>query len=100
MTEIEFKESLFDRNPPVDISTALRALWWQKNGDWNRAHEIAQSDNSEYGAWTHALLHREEGDLSNAAYWYNRANRKISSEPLEKEWDEIVVTIFKSNAST
>lgn len=93
MTEDEFRKSLVNQTPPTSISTALTALWWQKNGNWEKAHEAAQSGNSQYDAWVHGLLHREEGDLSNAHFWYRRANQKISSAPLSEEWDNIVAKI-------
>jgi hypothetical protein len=43
----------------------------------------------------HAHLHRVEGDLSNAAYWYARAGRSVGSGDLEVEWESIVRTLLK-----
>lgn len=42
------------------------------------------------GAWVHAYLHRKEGDLANARYWYGRANRPAFAGPLEDEWEQLV----------
>jgi hypothetical protein len=36
-----------------------------------------------------AYLHRVEGDLSNARYWYRQAGRAPATAPLECEWQEI-----------
>ena len=54
------------------LTEALDAL---ERGDWERAHAIAQGDESAEAAWLHAHLHRVEGDADNARYWYVRAGR-------------------------
>ena len=58
-----------------------------------RAHRFAQAEDSADGAWVHAHLHRVEGNLANAAYWYRRATRPVSSGPLTEEWDEIAAAL-------
>jgi hypothetical protein len=65
------------------------ALWWDAHGDWDRAHQLAQSVDTPDGAWVHAYLHRKEGDLSNADYWYRRAGRQRPGIPLDAEWMEL-----------
>jgi hypothetical protein len=50
-------------------------------GDWQGAHLIAQDHEGERLAnWIHAVVHRMEGDLGNAQYWYRRC-RRASAEP-------------------
>lgn len=84
-----FRETLAKDEPP-ELSPALRALWWDAKGDWNKAHACAQQDEeSSAGTWVHAYLHRKEGDLSNAGYWYRRAGRPVATESLEAEWSTI-----------
>lgn len=73
-----------------EFEGALLALWWDGKGDWERAHEIAQDVPDADGAWVHAYLHRKEGDLGNAAYWYRRAGRGVASGDLRTEWEGIV----------
>lgn len=91
MTLDEFKRLANKRDaPPKDLLPALEALWYDRKGNWRRAHEVAQEISSREGAWVHAYLHRKEGDLSNARYWYRRAGRPESRESLEREWEEIV----------
>jgi len=85
MTLDDFLQSLVPTEPPAGLSHALAALWWDMKGDWTRAHESAQQDESGDGAWVHAYLHRKEGDQDNAAYWYSRAAKPVCSEPLEAE---------------
>jgi hypothetical protein len=95
MTLAEFRATLTERTPP-DGGSALGALWWAAKGDWNRAHEIVQDDVGRDAAWVHAYLHRVEGDLSNAAYWYRQARRPVASDTLDAEWDGIVTTLLES----
>jgi hypothetical protein len=48
------------------------------SGDWKAAHEIVQEDEQdEFACWIHAVLHRQEGDLPNAQYWYARCGRRL-----------------------
>ena len=65
-------------------------MWHQGKGNWEEAHRLAQSENSPNGRWVHAHLHRVEGDLGNAAYWYRLADRPICTSSLDDEWEEIV----------
>lgn len=90
MTLSEFKETLKNSSPPGNLSIELKALWHDGKEDWNGAHEVIQDVNSRNAAWIHAYLHRKEGDLGNAAYWYGRANRKVATGGLTEEWDELV----------
>jgi hypothetical protein len=82
-----FCDSLSDRTPPTDLSAELAALWWARNDDWDRAHQIVQALDSAAAAHVHAYLHRVEGDLDNADYWYARAAAHRTDEPLSKEWE-------------
>ena len=85
-----FKDSIADREPPVDLSPALQALWWDSKGDWDKAHESAQERDDRPGMLVHAYLHRKEGDPSNAAYWYQRAGAALPSQRLDEEWEALV----------
>jgi hypothetical protein len=50
-------------------------------GDWEGAHRIAQDHEGDGTAnWIHAVVHRMEGDLGNARYWYGRCGRKLREE--------------------
>ena len=93
----EFRESLKDMTPPEGLSAALQGLWWDAKGDWGTAHESAQKDEGPDGAWVHAYLHRKEGDLSNAKYWYRRADRAAAHGELEREWAAIVGTLLRAS---
>lgn len=94
MTPEAFRRSLAQSAPPGGLAPALEALWWDGKGDWDKAHERAQADAGADGAWVHAYLHRKEGDLANAGYWYREAGRAIGKGSLDEEWTAIVRTLL------
>lgn len=79
---------------PTNLSTALQALWHDAQGDWETAHTVIQDEEYGDGAWVHAYLHRKEGDIANAGYWYRRAKRPTHSGSLTQEWQEIVSALL------
>ena len=89
-----FRASLAGTAPPEGLPLRLQALWWEGKGDWEKAHECAQADESGEGLWVHALLHRREGDLSNAGHWYRRAGRPVATGPLDEEWRDIATALL------
>ena len=91
MTVAEFEGGGRDR-----LQGPLLALWWDAKGDWERAHEVAQDVSGADGAWVHAYLHRKEGDLANAGYWYRRAGRKVASGDHRAEWETMVAELLGS----
>jgi hypothetical protein len=96
-----FVASLDLLEPPPNWDAALLSLWWDARGDWNKAHALAQEDESSpRSAWVHAYLHRKEGDLSNAAYWYRRAGRPEGRGSLETELREIGAVLLAESAGT
>jgi hypothetical protein len=85
-----------ETSAPVDhLSHALQALWHDAKGDWQAAHEHAQAQDDRDGAWVHAYLHRKEGDLPNAGYWYRRAGRPAASDSLDAEWETIATALLE-----
>ena len=88
MTLNDFKQTLTADEPPR-LSGALLALWHDARGDWDAAHRVAQDVSTRDGAWVHAYLHRREGDLANARYWYDRASKPVQTGSLDEERDDI-----------
>lgn len=88
--------ALAGRASAEGLAPLLAALWWDARGDWARAHELAQSVDTADGAWVHGYLHRKEGDLANADYWYRRAGRVRPAVPLAAEWAEIAQAMLLS----
>jgi len=94
MTPDELRATTVSPDPPPGLSAPLLALWHDARGDWARAHEVAQSIDDATGAWVHAYLHRKEGDLGNARYWYRNAGRPPATGPLDDEWIAIAETLL------
>jgi hypothetical protein len=95
MTLDELKASIAGDEPPSLQPATIQALWHDARGDWDRAHQIAQEIDDPDGSWVHAYLHRKEGDLANASYWYRRAGRIRPSAPLSEEWAHIAETLLR-----
>lgn len=79
---------------PPGLSVPLQALWKASRGDWDGAHQLVQDEESREAAWVHAYLHRQEGDLGNAGYWYGRAGRPPCRAPLPEEWQQIAEALL------
>lgn len=80
---------------PAELPPALQALWLDARGDWEGAHDLAQAAGGREGSWVHAYLHRKEGDVGNAGYWYARADRPAATGDLGAEWKEIAGELLK-----
>ena len=94
MNFIEFLGTLENDHPDSELSPEIRARWWTKKGNWEIAHQIAQDAGTKQGDWIHAHLHRIEGDLSNASYWYSRAGKPNCQSSLPEEWESLVKHIL------
>jgi hypothetical protein len=91
-----FKGSISGAKPPTGLGHALDALWWDAKGDWDKAHESAQKvEDDPAGQWVHAYLHRKQGDLDNAGYWYRQAAKPVPSVPFSREWAAIAKALLK-----
>ena len=89
MTYEDFLTSCRDAALPETASELLRSLYEDRRGDWDTAHAIAQQIPGRDGSRVHAYLHRKEGDLGNANYWYSRAGESAPGSSLDEEWDEL-----------
>jgi hypothetical protein len=90
----DLRATLSNAAPPADLAPTLKALWWAAKGDWTKAHQIVQDEESADAAWVHAYLHRVEGDLGNAGYWYRRAGKPAAGDSLDGEWERIVSALL------
>jgi hypothetical protein len=94
MNFTDFRASVSHAAPSSDLSPPLAALWWAAKGEWEKAHTIVMNDDSAEAAWVHAYLHRVEGDLPNAGYWYRTAGKPVEKGALDAEWNAIVVSLL------
>ena len=90
MEEFAFMESLTDEVAPRNLSVVQQSLWYFKKVDWKTAHHLIDHLQDPVSCHIHAFLHRVEGDLPNARYWYNRANKPFYQASIELEWKELV----------
>ena len=90
----DFRASLSGTAPAPSVEPPLSALWWAAKGDWDKAHKIVMNEETAEAAWVHAYLHRVEGDLGNAGYWYRRAGQPAAQDSLEAEWERIVSALL------
>jgi len=91
-----FRDSLSGSAAPTGLGSPLQALWRAAKDDWDGAHGLVQDEQSDEAAWVHAYLHRVEGDLGNAGYWYRRAGKPVAKGTLDEEWAEISAALLKS----
>ena len=89
-----FLDSLSATTPPSGQSELLQSVWYGLKGTWKRAHEIAQQQSGADAAWIHAWLHRIEGDMANARYWYRQAKREPQAGDPAEEGQAIAVGLL------
>ena len=90
MTLDEFKSTLKDSQPNSSWDVSIQALWYDAKGEWKKAHGLIDHLNDKVSAHIHAYLHRVEGDLWNARYWYNRAKQPEFIGSLEEEREHLL----------
>lgn len=96
MDAASFLASLEDDRAPEGAGPLLEALWHDARGAWDRAHALVQAQHGSDAAAIHAYLHRKEGDLANADYWYARAGRPRFEGDLESEWRSLVAAFARA----
>ncbi len=97
MTAFELRQTIADDAPPGGLPLLVEAMWWEAHGDWHRAHRMVDELTTPEGAWVHAYIHRSEGDLGNAGYWYRQAARPVCRVSLSEEWVEIVEELLRAD---
>ncbi len=95
ISEREFLASLEGETPAVELPPLLQAIRHGLRGEWEPAHRIAQTVEDADGAWVHAWLHRIEGDLGNAGYWYRRAGKPAETGSTDDEGGTIARALLE-----
>ncbi|MEP6468068.1 MAG: hypothetical protein ABJB05_17280 [Parafilimonas sp.] len=94
MSYDEFILTVENDELPSHLPLYIQALWWDAKGNWQQAHALIDSSDDKNSCWVHAYLHRKEGDISNADYWYRRAQKQRTSEDLQSEWNSITMELL------
>ncbi|TSD65999.1 hypothetical protein FFF34_000950 [Inquilinus sp. KBS0705] len=89
-TLTDFKASLNNDQPAGNLSVQLISLWYDGKDNWQKAHAEVDQLTDKQSAWVHAYLHRKEGDIWNADYWYSRAGKTRPNLSLDEEWEQLV----------
>lgn len=55
-----------------EMADACLAALWLYGDDLDRSHRISQGLHGREGSYWHGIMHRREGDFSNAKYWFRR----------------------------
>lgn len=56
-----------------------------QNDNWDAAHRLIQDYSDPLSCQIHGYLHRIEGDLANAHYWYQHGGIEFPNNTLEEE---------------
>jgi hypothetical protein len=96
----DFRASVAGAAPAPSVAPPLMALWWAAKGDWDAAHRLVQDESTRDAAWVHAYLHRVEGDLGNAGYWYRQAGQPVAQDALDAEWERIASALIEGDQDT
>jgi hypothetical protein len=84
ISEVGFQ--MAEKEKAIDAANPrLEAIRLGLAGDWHGAHRLVQDLEDADAALVHAWLHRIEGDLGNARYWYRRAGKPVASGPFDDE---------------
>jgi len=86
----ELISSVTGETPTETTPAPLKALCLDRRNMWQEAHEAVQDEKDAISAAVHAYLHRKEGDIWNANYWYRNAGRKAFQGSLDAEWKMLI----------
>jgi hypothetical protein len=89
-----FQQSIKGNEPPAGIAVYLSAMWYDGHGNWDKAHSMIDHLQDTTACWVHAYLHRKEGDIWNADYWYRKAGKIRPDVSLQQEWEIIVKALL------
>jgi len=65
----------------------IKALDLARDGRWDESHKLVQQYSDKLSCLIHAYLHRVEGDIDNAQYWYRRAGEDMPNNTLDTNRD-------------
>ncbi|HBF23435.1 MAG TPA: hypothetical protein DDW23_06430 [Planctomycetes bacterium] len=90
MDIVAFRESVKTGDLLEEIGLELQSLYMDGQGNWEAAHGLIDHCRDPESSRVHAYLHRKEGDMANADFWYDRAGESRPDISLEEEWEELV----------
>jgi len=87
-------QSEFGKAQPADSDMAACCIAgvWLLHDCLDESHSISQGIDTESGSFWHAIMHRREGDFSNAKYWFRHAGQHPAFDPLGRRAAEMAAT--------
>lgn len=81
-------EAVFAQTPLADreMGQCVLSGVWLVHDFLDESHTISQNVETTTGAFWHGIMHRREGDYSNAKYWF----RRVGSHPVLEELTDAV----------
>lgn len=79
------------------IKAHHKALELIQNKEWDAAHILVQNHSDSLSCQIHGYLHRIEGDLPNAQYWYRRGGLELLDNSLEQEFIRLLNQLTDSH---
>jgi hypothetical protein len=67
----------------------IKALDLARDGSWDESHKLVQQYSDTLSCLIHAYLHRVEGDMGNAQYWYAHAAVDMPDNTLDEELNRL-----------
>ncbi len=95
------ERSLLGERPLVDRDMAACCLagLWLRYDYLDESHRISQNVGSSSGSYWHAIMHRREGDFSNAKYWFRRVGEHAVFDDLSAAARELAADAQLDDAS-
>ena len=88
----ELTKALAVNEPSPDFSIHEKALWFTFHDEWEKAHDLIQSEKDALSSLIHGYLHNVEGDHWNSDFWYRRSGYNLPADRAE-QWDFIVAQV-------
>lgn len=83
LDELDLPELFDSAITDSEMAACCQSGLWLLNNFLYQSHEISQSIDTAEGSWWHAIMHRTEGDFSNAKYWYRRVGNHVAMSEID-----------------
>jgi hypothetical protein len=75
-----------------DMAACCISAAWLLHDFLDESHHISQEIDTPAGSFWHAIMHRREGDFSNAKYWFRRVGRYPVLDAIGQRAAELAAT--------